>query len=308
MTYTQTEVLRLKEELRAAKEQEQSIRTLQQRQLDSVQVQLREMDQRLSEVVDAVTELFNKQKSIHDLLGRLLHDFDALKGQTQQTIPATMIPHTQPYCTTCLPLERSLQQYRVQHCFSDELPTCLYVPQTVLSDQVTCVEFSAMCDMSIEIDRVLSFLTTRRHLLFFYSYPQGYPTEPVETMLRRHGNDMVYELEMFMHGCYERGIPFPAVVHPYFIQGPTAFAPMTFDAPAFPHVLCFASVCRSWFQSIARAIRNRLYVNTQRLLQVAGLRHDTVEWLHLPNEDRVRFRSWLTTEITLPRVIAPLRD
>ena len=208
MTYTQTEVLRLKEELRAAKEQEQSIRTLQQRQLDSVQVQLREMDQRLSEVVDAVTELFNKQKSIHDLLGRLLHDFDALKGQTQQTIPATMIPHTQPYCTTCLPLERSLQQYRVQHCFSDELPTCLYVPQTVLSDQVTCVEFSAMCDMSIEIDRVLSFLTTRRHLLFFYSYPQGYPTEPVETMLRRHGNDMVYELEMFMHGCYERGIIF----------------------------------------------------------------------------------------------------
>ena len=208
MTYTQTEVLRLKEELRTAKEQEQSIRTLQQRQLDSVQVQLREMDQRLSEVVDAVTELFNKQKSIHDLLGRLLHDFDALKGQTQQTIPATMIPHTQPYCTTCLPLERSLQQYRVQHCFSDELPTCLYVPQTVLSDQVTCAEFSAMCDMSIEIDRVLSFLTTRRHLLFFYSYSQGYPTEPVETMLRRHGNDMVYELEMFMHGCYERGVIF----------------------------------------------------------------------------------------------------
>ena len=47
-----------------------------------------------------------------------------------------------------------------------------------------------MCDLTITIDRVLSFLTTRRHLLFFYSYPQGYPTEPIETMLRRHGNDM----------------------------------------------------------------------------------------------------------------------
>ena len=97
VAYTKTEVLRLKEELRAAKEEEQSIRTLQQRQLDSVQVQLREMDQRLSEVVDAVTELFNKQKSVHDLLGRLLHDLDALKGQTQQTIPQATIPHTQPY-------------------------------------------------------------------------------------------------------------------------------------------------------------------------------------------------------------------
>ena len=53
---------------------------------------------------------------------------------------------------------------------------------------------------------------------------------------------------------------------------------------------------------------NRLYVNTQRLLQVARLRHDTVEWLHLPNEHRVRFRSWLITEITLLRVIAPLQD
>ena len=36
--------------------------------------------------------------------------------------------------------------------------------------------------------------------------------------------------------------------------------------------------------------------------------HDTVEWLHLPNEDRVRFRSWLITEIILLRVVAPLQD
>ena len=98
VAYTQTEVLRFKQELRAANEEEQSIRTLQQRQLDSVQVQLREMDQRLSEVVDAVTELFNKQKSVHDLLGRLLQDLDALQGQTQQqNIPTLKISDTQPY-------------------------------------------------------------------------------------------------------------------------------------------------------------------------------------------------------------------
>ena len=62
-------------------------------------------------------------------------------------------------------------------------------------------------------------MTTRRHLLFFYSYPQGIPDEPIETMLRRHGNDMVYELEMFLQECRQDGINFPATVHPYFIQG-----------------------------------------------------------------------------------------
>ena len=98
VTYTQTEILRLKEELRAAKEEEQSVRTLQQRQLDSVQLQLRDMDQRLSEVVDAVTELFNKQKSVHEMLGHLLNDLNALKGQTQQQDPPMTIPDMQPYC------------------------------------------------------------------------------------------------------------------------------------------------------------------------------------------------------------------
>ena len=122
-----------------------------------------------------------------------------------------------------------------------------HVPQHLLSDQVTCVESSAMCALSIEIDRVLSFLTIRRHLLFFYSYPQGYPTEPIETMLRRHGDDMLYELEMFVDDCYERGNNFPAVVHPYFIRGPTVFVPMAYHGPAFPHVLCFASVAEAGF-------------------------------------------------------------
>ena len=77
-----------------------------------------------------------------------------------------------------------------------------------------------MCDLTITIDRVLSFLTTLRHLLFFYSYPQGYPTEPIETMLQRHGHDMVCELEAFIQNCQERGLPFPADVPPYSTQGP----------------------------------------------------------------------------------------
>ena len=68
-----------------------------------------------------------------------------------------------------------------------------------------------MWEVSAVTDRVLSFVTTRRHLLFF-----GIPTEPIETMLRRHGNDMVYELEMFLQKCQREGILFPA-------HGPSIF-------------------------------------------------------------------------------------
>ena len=96
--YTQTEILNLKEELRAAKEEEQSVRNLQQRQLDVLTAQMRDVDQRLCEVTDAVTELFNKQKTVHDLLSQLMRDISALKEQSQQQDPPMTVPDTQPYC------------------------------------------------------------------------------------------------------------------------------------------------------------------------------------------------------------------
>ena len=164
----------------------------------------------------------------------------------------------------------------------------------------------AVWEVSVITDGVLSFATTRRYLLFFYSYPQGYPTEPIETMLRRHGNDMVYELEMFLHGCRQDGINFPATVHPYFIQGPTAYAPLTYEAPALPHILCLASVCRCWFQSVRVAVCGRFVANVHHLLRTSHLRHDTSEWIHRPSEARFRLRSWLIDEINVCRITNPL--
>ena len=119
---------------------------------------------------------------------------------------------------------------------------------------------------------------------------------------------MIYELEMFVHGCQEQGINFTAVVHPNFIQGPTAYAPVTYEVHALPHVLCFARVCRSWLQSVNLAVGNRIMINIRRPLHVAQLRHDTVEWLHRPSEDRFRFRSPLIAEIPLLKVTDPLAD
>ena len=59
---------------------------------------------------------------------------------------------------------------------------------------------------------------------------------------------------------------------------------------------------------LKRAVFDQFYVSTHRLLRVAQLRYDTVEWLHRPNDDRFRFRSSLIPEITLLRVVDPLQD
>ena len=91
---------------------------------------------------------------------------------------------------------------------------------------------------------------------------------------------------MFVQGCRQDDINFRAVVHPFFMQGPIAYAPLTYEAPAIPHILCFASVCRSWCQSVNSAVRDRIMVNVHHLLHVSHLRHDTSERLHRPSEDR----------------------
>ena len=104
-----------------------------------------------------------------------------------------------------------------------------------------------MWDLSVINDRVLSFVSIRRHLLFFYFYPQGVADKPLEVMLRRHGSDILYELEQFVDGCHLEGINFTAVVHQYFLQGSTVYTPFTYEAPALPHIICFAGGCRSWY-------------------------------------------------------------
>ena len=163
-----------------------------------------------------------------------------------------------------------------------------------------------MWDIAIIIDRVLSFTTTRRHLLFFFAYPSGELTVPFDTMLARQGNDMVYLLETLVEDCERDGIPyFHAVVHPYFLQGPT-YAPLTYDAPDFPRFLTFAAVSHCWYQAVLRAVRDRVMIDLPHLLRVSQRLEDTFEWIHRPNEDRFRFRAWLIYEINLLRIIGPV--
>ena len=99
ITCTQNEVLQLQRELYYEHKQEvANVQKIQQQQLDSVQTQIRESEQRVAELIDAVTELFLKQSKMQDLLTKLLSDFASLQIQTQAPQESNdTIPATQPY-------------------------------------------------------------------------------------------------------------------------------------------------------------------------------------------------------------------
>ena len=99
ITYTQWEVLQIKRDLHEHRQEVLATQKIQQQQLDTVQAQLREGEQRLLEVIEAVAELLQKQSQTHDLLGKLLNDLASLKAQTQAPKESMVeeIPATQPY-------------------------------------------------------------------------------------------------------------------------------------------------------------------------------------------------------------------
>ena len=158
------------------------------------------------------------------------------------------------------------------------------------------------------IDRVMSFLVSRRHLFFFYSYPQGYPTQTIEAMLQPVGDQATDQLREFLQQRQEAGVRLQAHVHPSFIQGPTIYIPRIYEAPAVPHMISPASICKAWFQSVLDAAQDRVTVNNHNhhLLPTSQLCYYTTEWLHRPTEDRFRIHTFLITEFRLCRVVNPL--
>ena len=99
ITYTQCEVLQIKRELHDYRQEVSASHKIQQQQLDTVQSQLRESEQRITELIEAVAELFQKQNRTQDLLGKLLADLASLRVHSQapeassEEIPATQLYH-----------------------------------------------------------------------------------------------------------------------------------------------------------------------------------------------------------------------
>ena len=102
ITHSQCEVLQIKRDFYEHRQEVLATQKIQQQQLDIVQAQMREGEQRLlelTELTEGVTELFQKQSQTHDVLGKLLSDLASLEAQTQAPEESMVedIPATQPY-------------------------------------------------------------------------------------------------------------------------------------------------------------------------------------------------------------------
>ena len=98
ITYTRWEVLQINRDLHEHRQEVLTTQKIQQQQLDTVQAQLREGEQRLLEVIEAAAELFQKQCRNHDLSETAALS-QSLKAQTQTPEESMVeeIPATQPY-------------------------------------------------------------------------------------------------------------------------------------------------------------------------------------------------------------------
>ena len=94
--YTQSEIWSIKNELRLWKDGTASVRQIQRSQLDVLQRQLRENEQKLGEALDAISALFDTQCAMQNLIANLLIDLESLRGQTQTVNSNDQIPPTQP--------------------------------------------------------------------------------------------------------------------------------------------------------------------------------------------------------------------
>ena len=172
-------------------------------------------------------------------------------------------------------------------------------------------------------DRMLSFVSFRYHLLFFYRpvTPQvhgtndnGQPEPPMlqQAMMAQQrmdaiGRSISEELRVLFLAYRHRTTALEYVVHPMIIQNPFTFVPVTYMCPAIPHVIVYASVCKAWKESIVRVVGNKNLLDFRRLLGASYQRHLVCHWIHGSTEDKFRFHADLLPEVRLLAVCDPLQ-
>ena len=100
--YTQTELQSVREDLLHHREEESAVRRLQQSQLDSLQVQIRELAQQQVEFSEQMTKVANAVTDLFHQLGVFRNTFNqAMSGMLRhfgspQQLPPTQLANTQP--------------------------------------------------------------------------------------------------------------------------------------------------------------------------------------------------------------------
>ena len=73
---------------------------------------------------------------------------------------------------------------------------------------------------------------------------------------------------------------FEYVIPPYIVRPAQVVVQLKYTAPAWPHIIVFASVCRLWNNSVSRAVSGRHMINFRKLQYTAQTRHSEHYWAH----------------------------
>ena len=183
-----------------------------------------------------------------------------------------------------------------------------------------------MSDASFIHDFVFQYAAFRHHSFFFIHefgpelfepyQPRGIPPQNVQDataermQLDRLGN---YVLSLLKARCRVMTLDastFEYVIPPYIVR-PAQYCSevvvqLNYTAPAWPHIIVFASVCRLWNNSVSRAVSGRHFINFRQLQYTAQTRYSEHHWAHGRWEDRFSFTSEFIIEMQLMVVSSPV--
>ena len=176
-------------------------------------------------------------------------------------------------------------------------------------------------DASFIHDFVFQYVAFRHHS-FFFSHefglelfepyqPGGIPWNLQEDRARRMqidrlGNYVVSLLKARCRVMTLEASTFEYVIPPYMVRPAQVVVQLKYTAPAWPHIIVLASVCRLWNNSVSRAVSGRHMINFRRLQYTAQTRYSEHYWAHGRWDDRFSFTSDFIIEMQLMTVRSPV--
>ena len=179
-----------------------------------------------------------------------------------------------------------------------------------------------MSDASFIHDFVFQYAAFRHHS-FFFSHefgpelfephqPGGIPPQNVQDVragrmqIDRLGNYVISLLKARCRVMTLDASTFEYVIPPYIVRPAQVVVQLKYTAPAWPHIIVFASVCRLWNNSVSRAVSGRHMINFRKLQYTAQTRHSEHYWAHGRWDDRFSFTSEFIVEMQLMVVRSPI--
>ena len=157
------------------------------------------------------------------------------------------------------------------------------------------IRLAIMSDVSFIHDFVFQFAAFRHHS-FFFSHefglelfepyqPGGPPLNLQDDRARRMEIDRLgnYVVSLLKARCRVMTLDastFEYVIPPYMVRPAQVVVQLKYTAPAWPHIIVLASVCRLWNHSVSRAVSGRHMINFPKLQHTAQTRHSEHYWAH----------------------------